>query len=346
MNHMMNVGIVTLALWAVCSCQFFGQERGEPYAHVPSTISPEAQAFLRMLPDPNQQPAAPAPTEIEEWKAFQQAMEAMALESQRRLVEHLRPELTEKNFGGVPVLEIKPRGWQDNGKVLVYTHGGGFTMRSAGSSLAQGALTAAATGVRVISVDYTLAPHAKWQEITDQVVTVFGELRKQGYAMEDLAIFGDSAGGGLAAATVLKLRDKGMGMPAAVVLYSPWADVSCTGDTFTTLKRADPLLVYELRLENFAAAYASPADHRNPYVSPVYGDFSKGYPPTLIQGGTKEVLLSDFVRLYQALDTAGQTVKLDLYEGMPHVFQVVPGLPESKLALAKVDAFLEQHLGS
>jgi acetyl esterase/lipase len=95
-----------------------------------------------------------------------------------------------------------------------------------------------------------------------------------------------------------------------------------------------------------AAAYADPKDQKNPYVSPVYGDFSRGFPPTLIQGGTREIFLSGFVRLYQAIDAAGRTVKLDLYEAMPHVFQnKAPASPESRQALGKMADFLKQHLG-
>ncbi len=156
----------------------------KPYAHIPSTISPEAQELLRMMPDPHLTPPAPGPTEIEKWKAMQEASIATAMEERAQsLIDLLEPELTEMNFGGVPVLEIKPKGWQDNGKVLVFTHGGGYTMQSALSSFPQGGLTAQATGMRVIAVDYTLAPHAKWHEVTDQVVTVFEEILKQGYTI-------------------------------------------------------------------------------------------------------------------------------------------------------------------
>ena len=159
-----------------------------------------------------------------------------------------------------------------------------------------------------VSLDYrTNPPGARWQEVTDQVVNVFKALNKQGYAMKNLAIYGDSAGGGLAAATVLKLRDAGLGMPAAVVLWSPWADITETGDTYVTLKSAEPNYLYERVLGPSADAYADPKDQKQPYVSPVYGNFKKGFPPTLIQGGTKEIFLSNFVRLYQALDNAGQT---------------------------------------
>ncbi len=317
----------------------------EPYVNIPDSISPEAQAYLRMRPDPHLQPAAPDPTEIEQWKAIQLAFEARNLERQKDIVDRLGPDVTKQDLGGVPVLDIKPRNWQNNGKVMVYTHGGAYTLQSAASTLGSSALMANATGLRVISIDYTLAPHAKWQEVTDQVVTVFTELGNQGYAMKDIAIYGDSAGGGLAAGSVLKMRDQGMGMPAAVVLWSPWSDVTETGDTYFTMKHAEPTYTYESILRPSANAYADPKDQKHPYVSPVYGDYTKGFPPTLIQGGTKEIFLSNFVRHYQALDAVGQTVKLDLYEGMIHVFMAaIPDSPESKLALSKVDAFLKEYL--
>ena len=157
-------------------------------------------------------------------------------------------------------------------------------------------------------------------------------------------MYGDSAGGGLAAGSVLKMLDEGVGMPAALVLWSPWTDLTRVGDTFFTLGEADPLIPNDL-WKNSAGAYANPSDQKNPYVSPAYGNFSNGFPPTLIQGGTKEMLLSDFVRLYQALDQAGNPVKLDIYEGMPHVFQTfLQNTTESNIAISKTSDFLKEHL--
>ena len=315
------------------------------YAHIPTTVSEEAAAIIRMLPNPSLKPTAPAHNDIKAWTAIQREMAAFGIKRSKPTVKKLEPIVTEMELGGVPVLEIKPRNWKDNGKVMVYTHGGAYTIASAESTLGSSALMAETTGLRVISIDYTLAPHARWQQITDQVVSVFKALREQGYAMKDMAIYGDSAGGSLAAGSVLKMRDKGMGMPAAVVLWSPWSDITDTGDTYFTLKRADPAYFYDKHLKTSADAYADPKDQKHPYVSPVYGDYTKGFPPTLIQGGSKEIFLSNFIRHYQALDTAGQIVKLDIYEGMIHVFQVaLAGTPESKTALMKVDAFLKQHL--
>ncbi len=338
--------VVAAVLWLSFSSQLRAQQDDTPYLYIPDTISEEAKAILRRMPDPQSLPPNPAPDEIEQWKAAQQAAETRNLEGQKALVERLKPRIEARRLGGVPVLDIKPSNWKDKGKALVYTHGGAYTFQSAASTLASSALVADRTGLRVISVDYTLAPQAKWRQTVQQVVSVFVELRKDGYTMSDLAIYGDSAGGGLAAGAVLKMRDEGMGMPAAVLLWSPWADITETGDTYQTLKHAEPFYTYEKHLRASANAYADPKDQRHPYVSPVYADYARGFPPTLIQGGTKEIFLSNFIRLYQALDMAGQPVKLDLYEGMTHVFQAfMPAAPESKIALGKSAAFLSQHLG-
>ncbi len=314
--------------------------------YVPDTVWKGWQQVIEALPDPTQAPVLPAPDDIDGWKQAYEAQERGALEKGvDKAVERLLVTVTEKTLGGVPVLEITPKGWVEDGKRLIYTHGGAYTMFSARTTAPGAALAAKGTGLRVISVDYTNPPRARWQEVTDQVVKVFKALNDEGFAMNDLAIYGDSAGGGLAAGAVLKLRDAGLGMPAAVVLWSPWADITETGDTYVTLREAEPNYLYERVLGPSADAYADPKEQKHPYVSPVYGDFSKGFPPTLIQGGTKEIFLSNFVRLYQALDTARQTVKLDLYEGMPHVFQVkAPESPEAGTAVEKMDAFLVQHL--
>jgi len=261
-------------------------------------------------------------------------------------VEHYDAQVTATKMRGVPVLDIRPSGWNDNGKVLVYTHGGAYTLFSAASTLISAVPVADATGLRVISVDYTPAPFAQWGKITDEVIAVIEALIDSEYALEDIAIYGDSAGGGLAAGAVLKMRDAGMGMPSAVVLWSPWSDITDSGDTYDTLKDADPLLVYANSLENAANAYAKPADQKNPYVSPIYGDYQQGFPPTLIQVGTKEIFLSNAVRHFQALDQAGIEVEIDPYEGMWHVFQAFNWeLPESELARRKMAAFLAGHLG-
>jgi acetyl esterase/lipase len=259
---------------------------------------------------------------------------------------HYEATIQARELGGVPVLDVRPRTWRANEKLLVYIHGGSYTFGSARSTLPSSLPVADRTGLRVISVDYTLAPVGKWEQVTDQAVAVLQGLQGEGHRLQDIALVGDSAGGGLAVGAVLKMRDRGLGMPAAVVVRSPWTDLTEAGDTRVTLAHADPVLVYPGGLKQSAAAYADPPDQRQPYVSPVYADFSGGFPPTLVQGGTKELLLSDFVRLYQALNTAGVPATLDLYEGMPHVFQrPLPDSLEAQAALTEVKRFVDEHLG-
>jgi monoterpene epsilon-lactone hydrolase len=321
-------------------------------AYVPDTVSPEAQQVLRMMTGPQGLPL-PGPNDIEGWKKIRNyvppQLKAIAKDPEisKRTSDAMKryPSTSKKgNLGGVPVVEIASEKWQDNGKVLVYVHGGGYV--TGGPDFGLGGWVSGETGLRIVSVGYTLAPEAKWNQATDQVVAVLYALEQQGYAPKNIAVLGDSAGGGLAAGSVLKMRDKGFGIPGALVLWSPWSDITETGDTYMTLKRADPLLNYKLLLKKATEAYADPRDQKNPYVSPVYGDYTKGFPPTLIQAGTKDIFLSNCVREYRAIDSAGGTAVLDIYEGMPHVFQgIVFGTPEAQQSMVKMKQFLTTYLG-
>ena len=309
----------------------------------PVTISAEAReagaAFQRgseMLP---------APDDLDGWQEVWSHNEKEEGAAAKALVDEFKATVIEIELNGVPVLDVKPKDWTDNGKVLIYTHGGAYGLFSAYSTMSGVVPVAELTGLRIISVDYTVAPKAQWQATTSQVVSVIRALIDEGYSPNDIAIYGDSAGGGLAAGSILKAQDEGIGQLAAVVLWSPWSDITENGDTYSTLADADPVLNYKNTLQNPADAYANPKDQKHPYVSPVYGDYSKGFPPTLIQVGTKEIFLSNSVRHYQALDQAGVEVKLDPYEGMWHVFQAFHWrLPESELARQKMAKFLRKHL--
>lgn len=314
--------------------------------HVPSTVSPQAQAVLNILAENKGylRPVPAADAEKELWVEVQDATEQATKAGADKAIEDNEVTATEKTLGGVPVLEIIPKNWKDDGKILVYTHGGAYTLFSAYSTLPSSAPMSRATRMKVISVDYTLAPTDNWEKIQGDVIKVFEALLAAGYTMDDIALYGDSAGGGLATSTVLNLRDKGMGMPAVAVLWAPWVDLTNEGDTAHTLSEEDPLLDYEKLLEPSAMVYADGLDLNDPRVSPINADFSKGFPPVLIQGGTKEIFLSTAIRLYQKLEAEGQDAKLDIYEGMPHVFQQFP-LPESEIAIAKSAAFIRKHLG-
>lgn len=334
--------IVLLTLFV--SAPAGAQEKDQRDIYIPTTISREAQEVMKELGnDSINDNTLPGPDDLEAWRKAYDRFEAVGRENYDEIVSRNGVIATEAELGGVPVLDIRPRDWKDSGKVLVYTHGGAYTLFSARSTVSISAPMSKATGLRVIAVDYTTAPFANWKEIQEQVITVFKALLEEGYTMEDIAIFGDSAGGGLAISTVLNLRDRGMGMPAAIVLLSPWADLNNIGDTAYTLKEADPTLVYTPSLGNSALAYADGLDLSDPRVSPLYADLKKGFPPSLITEGTKCIFLSTSVRLYQALEAAGHKTKLDVYEGMWHVFQVYP-IPESEVAILRSAKFINEHL--
>jgi acetyl esterase/lipase len=180
------------------------------------------------------------------------------------LLKRYEHTVEQRELGGVPVLDVRPKEWKDDGRAVVYTHGGAHVMYSAASTLGRAVVAAHATRLRVISVDYTLAPHAKYNQMSDQVVAAIQALLKQGQRLADTAIYGDSSGGGLAAAVVLKMRDRGLGMPAAALLVSAWLDVAPSGDTETTLHDADPNQLYEKHGKYAAAAFADPKDQKDP----------------------------------------------------------------------------------
>lgn len=343
---LMIAGVFATSVWAqeTPTEPLNGKPAQIRYNYIPKTISPEAQKALATIYSAKAYARAfPEAGDLEGWKKTHAGGEAANVDASKKAVADNKVTVTEAKMGGVPVLDIRPEGWKDNGKVLVYTHGGAYTMFSARSTLKSSAPMARAAGLRIISVDYTTAPFAQWKEIQEQVISVFKALNKQGYAMQDIALYGDSAGGGLATSTVLNLRDRGMGMPAAVALISPWVELSQAGDTQHTLEYTDPSLHYEPLLRTSAEAYADGLKLTDARVSPLYGDFSKGFSPAIITEGTKCTFLSTSVRLYQALEAAGQDAKLDVYEGMWHVFQTVPS-PETEVSLKKLSDFFHQHL--
>jgi monoterpene epsilon-lactone hydrolase len=316
---------------------------------LPNTMSPEATRFLEALIAADlKSTKAPDPTDLAAWRRLQEHLAANnpRAEAAQAALPKLGVSMIDAKLGGVPVIDVRPRGWDKaDRRLIIYVHGGAFTINSARSTLANAGRLAAKSGIRVISVDYTLAPGANWKIIQDEVLSVFKDLLKQGYQMREMAIIGDSAGGNLATRTVLTLRDNGLGMPAAAVLWAPWSDLTDEGDTAITLKDAEPILSYDNILEPSARAYADGLDLKDPRVSPLYADFTKGFPPTLIQDSTRTTFLSTSVRLYRKLDAAGAQPVLDLYEGMWHVFQA-DLVPEGEAAVEKSAAFIAKRVSA
>ena len=340
----MNLKTVLLISFALAGSPVVAAETTARF-QVPATVSPEAaRALAASYAVSSRRPAPSKPTSLKDWDDQRAALDAFMIPASNAVAAKLGASVRDDAIGGVPVVRIVPAGYKPNRRMLIYLHGGAYTFFSAHSRLGPAVLVAAATGDEVISVDYTVAPRGNWRTATDQVLSVWRALLSSGIAPASVGIFGDSAGGGMAAGSTLKMRDQGLPLPGALYLMSPWSDITTQGDSYGTIGSADPVLD-PASLGWSAQAYADAADQKNPYASPVYGDYTKAFPPTLIQGGTHELLLSDFVREYQAIRAGGHEAVLDLYEGMPHVFQAsVSTTPEARTAIARAAVFFSQHL--
>lgn len=312
---------------------------------IPLTVSPQAKAQLEVLyAKLKALPPIAEPKSLAEFDKLNAMIAASNAASNEQTVKSLGVKVVDARMGGVPVLRVTPAQPRPGLAPIMYIHGGGYVLNSATSTVGGAAWIATVTGREVVSVDYTLAPRADYKIVTDQTAAVWKALLAAGYAASSMAIAGDSAGGNLTISTTLKLRDQRVALPGALWAMSPNTDLRFTGDSYITLKTDDPILSADT-LPWLAAAYVGKGDINSPYASPVKGDFSKAFPPTLIQGGTHEILLSDFVRLYQGIRGGDHEAVLDLYEGMPHVFQIGAGeFPETKIAGDRAAAFLDAHL--
>jgi len=225
---------------------------------------------------------------------------------------------------------------------LLYLHGGGYFACS--PSTHRSITVAYATrGLKIFAADYRLAPEHPFPAAVDDALAVYRALLGSGIAPETLAIGGDSAGGGLAMATLLAAKAAGLPMPACALLFSPWTDLAGTGASLKTNRQRDAMLVSD-KLQECVSFYLAGADPKNPLASPLYGNFS-GLPPLLIQVGDTEILLDDSTRLAAAARAAGVPVNLKIWPNMPHVWQVSQVfMPEARAALNEAAAFAKTHL--
>lgn len=206
--------------------------------------------------------------------------------------------------------------------VILYCHGGGY---STGSCLYARTLTsklAETTSMDVLSFDYRLAPEHAFPAAVEDALKVWDDLMLLGYGARDIIVAGDSAGGNLALALTLKLKEQERLLPRGLVLMSPWTDLTSSGKSHITKADVDPVLNKEY-IDRMVEAYAEGQDLKNPMISPLFGDFHE-FPPTYIQVGRNEILYNDSTRLYDAMIAANVSVKIDKFTGMWHVFQMSP----------------------
>ena len=226
--------------------------------------------------------------------------------------------MTEAELGGVPTAEITVDGI-DARHVVLYFHGGVYVIGDAFLAAELASQVGRRTHAKVISVDYRLAPEHPYPAAVEDALAAYEALLESGVAPADIVFAGESAGGGLAVATLVNARDRGVPLPAAAFVMSPYADLTLAGTTIETRREVDPLLSRELLLPR-VADYMSGQDAALGLISPVFADLS-GLPPLIIQAGTHEVLLDDALRLARAAALGRRRGHARHHPGVPHVFQ-------------------------
>jgi epsilon-lactone hydrolase len=250
--------------------------------------------------------------------------------------------LTPGVLGGVPTAEITIDGIEPR-HVVLYFHGGVYVLGDAFQAADLASQVGRRTGAKVISVDYRLAPEHPYPAAVDDALTAYQALLDTGTAPSGIVFAGESAGGGLAVATLVNARDHGLALPAAALVMSPYVDLTLAGTTMDTKREADPLFTPEA-FPARVADYTAGQDPALGLISPIFADLS-GLPPLIIQAGTHEVLLDDAVRLARQAATADVEVTLDLTPRVPHVFQAYHAiLDEASAALDRAGQLLSAHL--
>ena len=237
---------------------------------------------------------------------------------------------------------LRPRGAADDAAIL-YLHGGGYVIGSLATHRALVGAIAAAAAIPALAIDYRLAPECRFPAAVEDATAAYRWLLARRIRPERIVIAGDSAGGGLAIATLVALRDARESLPVAAVCLSPWVDLEGLGDSMTSRADRDPMVQKDM-LVWLAGEYLGGQDPRTPLAAPLHADLH-GLPPLLIQVGEAETLHDDSIRLAERATKAGVDVTLDAWPDMIHVWQLfAPRLPEGRDAIAAIGRFMRRHV--
>ncbi len=306
----------------------------------PRSISAEAQAFLSA----NLSMATPQfdVNDKESWRSYiAQVDRQLAVISEMRAKPY-PAAISEHQLSGSTLYEIIPDNLtaESDGKVVLEIHGGAFIVGGGRSAAYIAQPIAFKTGLRTFSVDYRMPPDHPFPTGLDDALEAY-QFLLQRYKPSSIAVHGSSAGANLAAAVVLKARDSGLPLPGVCALHTAGVDMTHAGDTFTTNTHID--IVMREAPDNVRSLYAGDHDLNDPYLSPVFADFSRGFPPTILLSGTRDILLSPTVMMHRALRRAGLEAELHVFEAMPHG-GFGGTAPEDQELLAETARFIKANL--
>jgi len=282
------------------------------------------------------EPHGPAPTSIDEMRAG--LAEMVGYFESLDFPDDVEEQPVEA--GGVPGFWFIPASPRED-RALLYLHGGGYVMGSVATHRSLIGRIAYATGLRCLALDYRLAPEHAFPAAIDDVCAAYRWLLGKGIPASGIALAGDSAGGGLTLGSLVALREAGDPLPAAAVCLSPLTDLELTGASAHAV--VDDPMVDREGTRIMADAYLQGADARDPRASPLHADF-RAFPPLLIEVGTREILLDDAIRVAQRARAAGVDVTLEEGEGLTHVWQLHPHLPESRASIERIARFIGARL--
>jgi acetyl esterase/lipase len=314
-------------------------------APVPETVSPQMQKIIGAPLRPNW---SVTPRSGEEWKAIADTLAAATIRTIPAMLERLRVTIEKTVIDGVRVFRVTPESvpLENRNRLLLHLHGGCYVLNGGEAGLPEAILMAAFGRFNVISVDYRMPPEAYFPAALDDAMTVWRATLKMVDA-KNAAVFGTSAGGALTLALILRAKEEGVSLPAAIAVGTPMADTTKVGDTFHTHHMLDNVLVSR---DGFcdagARVYANGHDLRDPLLSPVYGDMH-GFPPAILTSGTRDLLLSNTVRVHRKLRQAGVEAFLQVFEGQSHAqYMRDDTAPETKEAFEEIAGFFDKRLGT
>jgi acetyl esterase/lipase len=350
MERMRVLGWMFAGLMAGCGVALAQQSGMAPLevpaksVPVPTDVSPELQ---KIIGAPRRAGWDVLWTTGEEWRVAADKGAAETMKTLPAMRERLHVTVKPEMIDGVRVFVVTPDAIppEHRDKVLVHVHGGCYVLFPGESGTSEAIMMAGLGHFKVISVDYRMPPEGYFPAALDDAVTVYRAV-VQKTPPKDVAVFGTSAGGALVLEMMLRAKQLGLPMPGAISPGTPMSDVTKTGDSFYTNEMVDNVLVSRDGFCHAATVvYAHGHDLKDPLLSPVYGDMH-GFPPAILSTGTRDLLLSNTVRVHRKLREAGVEAQLEVYEGESHAqYQFDDRVPEDREAFGEITAFFDKHLG-
>lgn len=348
-KHCANMTMLAGALVLLASCA--AARTDDPTARnvparslpIPTTVSPEVQ---KMIAQPLRQNWNAPPTTPEGWRSLADTGAAALAQNVPGMLERLHVKVETTTIDGVRAFILTPRDIppENRKRLLIHVHGGCYALNPGQAALPEAIFMAGFGHFKVISVDYRMPPEAYYPAALDDAMTVWKAATKMANP-KAMAVFGSSAGGALALEMILRAKQDGLPLPGAIAPGTPMSDVTKAGDSFQTNALVDNVLVSP---DGFCDAatkfYANGHDLKDPMLSPVYGDFH-GFPPTILTTGTRDLLLSNTVRVHRKLREAGVEASLQVYEGQSHAYYIRDDrTPETREAFGEIAEFFDRHL--